>query len=1061
MFSIKHLTRRLLRQGFLSASIIIGIALAVALGVAAPLATNALAELGLRATLRALPRASQNIQLTRSGQGFNPAFQQRVRRGLGDLLAGDYTVSYTPVVSGLRAAPPQETTLRLRTQGGLLEHIDVTGRAPAPQSRQVGPRDAGCDTTPPIEALLSAAQLRRNFLSVGDQLCVANLLPLKIVGSFVPKNVDDPYWFDDRRPVDGELTSGGLGAGTPIAVAMLAAEDWPYAARFFNTSATVHIYRGLTRPETIGVANVGDADNRLREFRTQMVAVQPRPALLTGLDRAIGTFNNRFRLLQSSLLTLVLGVVTLAVVYVVLVGALATEQQSAEMAVLRSRGGSGLQVWGSQIVQSIVLAVPGLLLGGVLGALAVLLLRQTALFRVLGGQEAFRLRLDLPSLLPAAAILLLVITGLVLVARPALAQSLVTLRQERARPPRRMGWSRIQVDALLLFLAALGWWQLRRYGGSLTTTLEGRTQFNLLLLAAPILMLVAGALLFLRLFPSLVRFFGWLLARRRGLVSALSAWQLARNPVVYGRLVLLLTLTVGLGVYSQAVSATIVHEQVRQALNEAGADVRIPLKAGDDPDALARAYPASASTLLTRVDADLLAKTRDEERTAGAVSVLGVDGTALSAVLQQSGGDDATLLAELRTLGAGTAPLLGQPLPPGTQAVEAKVKGPAEGLTIFVKFAAPNGTRQVPLGRPSADWQPLRAAVPTDLQSPIMLQSLIVLPDKDRSGTSERGIYFDDIRALAASNNVMLDDFRAMSGWEAVSGAADNVDVFGDVSAGRDFSQSARLSFGSLVPGEWAALRVRRPIAIPALLAGTGGAQVKPGQRLLLDVDNRRFELEVTARIPRLPGTDDRLAVLLADRSRLTSYLSYGLPITLAPNELRLALRPGATPQAAGAAPRDAATKQAALVAQAADPLGNGVRVILLLGFACAVVLSILGFLTYTALSIRARQIDWAVLRALGIGPGELLLLIAAEQGFVLAGGVIAGGAVGLLLALTTGPFLQIVTQSLARTAVVIDWSGLLIITGGLILALCLALLGLLLTAQRRGAIRALRLGET
>src|SRR6478672_7538383 len=116
MLSLSYLLRRLARQGFVTASVLIGIAFAVALGIAVPLAIDALAPLGLRATIAGLPSASRNIQLTRGGQPFDDAFRERTRRRLGDLIDHDDTVSYTAPLDGRRETPLLVTPLRIRTQ---------------------------------------------------------------------------------------------------------------------------------------------------------------------------------------------------------------------------------------------------------------------------------------------------------------------------------------------------------------------------------------------------------------------------------------------------------------------------------------------------------------------------------------------------------------------------------------------------------------------------------------------------------------------------------------------------------------------------------------------------------------------------------------------------------------------------------------------------------------------------------------------------------------------------------------------------------------------------------
>ena len=1053
MRALGHLLRRLSRQPLVAASVVLGVALAVGLAVAAALATNALADLGLRATLQALPRASQNMQLTRTGAPFDQAFQRRIQRRLGDLIAGDYTVDYTPAGQARRETPLIVSPVRLRTQEGLLEHVTLQGRAPRPlppaRLRRAQP---DCETFPTVEALLSAEQLAGTGFVVGDQLCVDGFLPVMIVGSFTANDPEEGYWYGDPRPIRGEFVEGEL-----IAQLMLTPEDFAGIAPHFGEQRLTHIYRATTRIDGVNLDTLDAVDTRLRDLRTYINTLQPRPVLLTGIDRAIGTFNERFRLLQSALAPLLLGVVTLALLYLVLVGTLAIEQQSAEIAILRSRGGSRRQVMGYQAAQALGLIMPGSIAGLGLGALAALLIGRSDIFQRLRGGDLFPWRLTPANGLLVGAIVLLAFLGLILAARPALAMSLVTLREERARPPRRSGWRRLQVEGLLFLFAALAWWQLRRYGGELAT-LDGAARFNLLGLAAPILMMVGGAVLFLRLFPFAVRGLGRALARRRGLVGTLSAWQLARNPLLYGRLVLLLTLTVGLGIYSLVVTRTLEREQLRQALDVAGADLRLPLAPGADPAALLAAYPDATHTFLTLAEADIVRRSGDRvERQLGTALLAGVDGAALADVLDRSGSGDGDLLSRLRLMSAGGAmPPLGLPLPPAATALEVQLQGAGRAVKVYAKVAGLNGTRELLLGRPTAEWSILEAAIPPDLQAPLTLQSLIILPEESLADSSSQSTVFGALAARTPTARVVLADFGRPDDWEAV-GAAPGDARAATVPGVAPGQNGIRLDYGRLPAGHWAALRFRVDATLPVYVSGeTRGVRLNDGQTVPLRIDERLLDATVQGRIGRLPGVDAGRPVLLVGRERLAALLTYGLPVTLPPTELRLALPPGAT----AAAPDNAATREAALVMQAADPLGNGVRVILLLGFICALVLSLAGFVTYAALSLRARQLELAVLSALGLSSREILLLIAMEQGFVLGGGLVAGIAVGLLLAVATRPFLAIVTRGPATTPAFFDWPGLLLLAGGLLVALALALALLLANLRGRGLLRSLRLGE-
>ena len=1051
--------RRLVRQRMVTVSLVIGITLAVALGVVVPLAVNALSALGLRTTIAAMPPLGHNIQLIRTGEPFNLAFENRVSNQLGDLVGESYTVGYSPILGAEAEQASGAYPVILRYQERLEEHSVLSGPAPEPRSRAAFRRERlNCSTFEPIQALLSEHQLELSGLRVGNRLCVGGMIPLTISASFHARDRQERYWQGDLRPEVGTVVSGGLGAGDPIFVLMLAREDFAEIANFFDPTRHVYLYRAAMRTELINLDTVATVDERLREFRTQLNSTHPRPLLITGIDRVISTFNTRLQLLQSALVPLVLSVITLALVYVVLVGALATEQQNAETAVLRSRGASQLQVFGSQVNQALIVAVPGLVAGAVAGAVLYWLLARTELFRLLGSEQVLPWRLTANDARLAGLILLVAVAGLLLAGRPALRQSSVTLRQEMARPPRRPSLRQLQGDVLVGLLALLGWWQLRRYGGSLTASFDGTPRFNLLVLSAPILMLLGGSLLFLRLFPFAVRGLGLLLSRRPGIVVALSAWQLARNPRPYGRLVLLLTLTVGLGAYAQTTSRTIAREQLHQALDTAGADVRIPLTSESDAPALLAGLPATAHAFLTRLDGSVFEQTGSMQEQQGTVTLLGVDGGALSTVLAQSGSTDQALLATLRTVGAGTAPPLGIQIPPGATALRVAVKGAAENVLISAKVVGLDGAREIELGRPGEDWQTLEARLPQDLQAPLAVQALIAQPESQGGGRSPQGISFDDMEALVGSQAVMLDDFDDPQRWDHAAPRSGQTTLVLETRARPGRGYGVRLGFGSLPPGSWATVFFRTDATLPVYaMAYPGSTPARTGSTLRVGVGTRQFNVAVQGQIERLPGlAEERRTLFVTHRGRLAAVATYGLPVGIPATELRVALRPGAE----FTAPQDAETKAAALLAKLADPLSNGVRLILQLGFACAALLSVVGFLTHAALSLRAREVDLAVLRAIGLSPRQLLLLVAAEQGFLLGGGLVAGILVGLLLNVATRPFLQLVAGDLSTAGAAIDWPGLALLAGSLLLALTLAL-GLLLGAvRRRGMFRALRLGE-
>ena len=105
-----------------------------------------------------------------------------------------------------------------------------------------------------------------------------------------------------------------------------------------------------------------------------------------------------------------------------------------------------------------------------------------------------------------------------------------------------------------------------------------------LLVAAPAIGLVGGAVLAIRIVPRLAELAERGLARTRGLIASLGSRQVARRPLRYTRAALLLILAAALGTFASAHAATWTQSQADQAAWTAGSDVRMsPGPASDIP----------------------------------------------------------------------------------------------------------------------------------------------------------------------------------------------------------------------------------------------------------------------------------------------------------------------------------------------------------------------------------------------------------------------------------------------------------------------------------------------
>jgi putative ABC transport system permease protein len=155
-----------------------------------------------------------------------------------------------------------------------------------------------------------------------------------------------------------------------------------------------------------------------------------------------------------------------------------------------------------------------------------------------------------------------------------------------------------------------------------------------------------------------------------------------------------------------------------------------------------------------------------------------------------------------------------------------------------------------------------------------------------------------------------------------------------------------------------------------------------------------------------------------------------------------------------------------------ANPVGVGMRGLLLVGAVTAALLAVLGSLAQSVVATRQRERQFAVLRTLGMSRGQLSRQLLSEQTTVFGFGLVGGTLLGLALVTATLPFLQFsdstvdpatmdpATLGVPSYQVTFDPRTLAMFYGVLLLAFLVTLLLAARSAARIGLGNALRLGE-
>jgi putative ABC transport system permease protein len=344
-------------------------------------------------------------------------------------------------------------------------------------------------------------------------------------------------------------------------------------------------------------ASVRSADvprllDQIDQVTADIQRVLPSSALRRSPTAALARQRDQVRVLTVTLVLFSVPLIGLLGYFMNQMAGLVVERQKEEIAVLRSRGGSYSQVIALALGEGLALGAAALLAGTPLSlpiAQALLWTRSFLQFAPLEGPP--------PTLLGAslghgALVVALAAPAILLRSLSAAHRTIISAKQERARDTRAPLWQRLGADLLLLIPALYGYQQLRLHGMIAIPGLAisaDKPYRNPVLLLAPSLLVLALALLALRIVPRTLALLAWALGGLPGTLPTALRF-LARTPSAYGSSLLLIMCTLSLAVFGASMARTLDQHSAVRARYSAGADVRLAYNV---------VAPTSTTTLVT------------------------------------------------------------------------------------------------------------------------------------------------------------------------------------------------------------------------------------------------------------------------------------------------------------------------------------------------------------------------------------------------------------------------------------------------------------------------------
>lgn len=471
-------------------------------------------------------------------------------------LAVEYLTA-TPEVQ--REEKPMKRSMSLQTLHGLEEHASIVHGRMYSNEKKDGIYEAIVNeqTMQKMDLRLDEVYLLNDFINRIDYP-----IKVKVVGIFTIKDGSDPYWFQGMGAYNNCFMieeSLFLEDFVREDLTLVSKAQWYYAFDYHKINLN-------NIPQIIKAHN-----SHKRWFSERRVELK-MPAF-----PVLEKYYEREQELKTTLWVVQVPILMMLGFYLLMVSRLIIEQEQNEIAVMKSRGASSLQVFLGYLVESLILGGIALLAGPPLGLFICKFLGAANGFLEFVQRTALPLSLNLKAYMYSlAAVSLSIITMLV----PAFISSRTTIveyKRKKVRSTDKPLWQRYFLDILLLALSGYGLYSYSLRQKTLEVTGARGTELAIdpMLFLISTLFILGVGLVLLRIYPYLIRLLFVAGKKIWPPVMYASFVQVGRSGGQDRSLMLFLILTLSIGLFNANAARTLnsnIEEKIKYAN---GADLNI------------------------------------------------------------------------------------------------------------------------------------------------------------------------------------------------------------------------------------------------------------------------------------------------------------------------------------------------------------------------------------------------------------------------------------------------------------------------------------------------------
>ena len=537
-----QVARRMIANWQLMSTVVVGVLLASAIMAGTVIYFDALRELALKNAVIQLSVNETNIVVKADRGPTTYAERDKMLRAVNPVIAGHVGWMLRDQTTGVKTATfflsdvgweASAGTDNPRTYFGHLprlhQHITLLpagrppGDSPAPSMR-------GMLT---VEALVPADAAREMGVGVGDRFAAvpywndtAPYIHAVVTGIFTRDDPDDEFWYLNDRVFAAATANSFL----TLPFYVTEKSYYEVLGAHFRQMDSTYSWLLMVEPDTLDARNATFARYSMGAMENRLSSNLFRFRQITELEDTLTGVRQEAVLLQAAHVRDLdpnRGGDHVLRDHPVLPGGRAAP---GEIVLLKSRGASSVQVLSIFVLEGLTIAVLAVIFAPLMAGAVISLLGYVPDFQALSGGGRLTVHISSSAYIMSALGGLLSLAALMIPAVQASRMSVTTYRHQSARPYTQPVYQRYYLDILLLIIGVILVRQLSEQGSVVAVGIFGEVAVDQILLAVPGVILVASALVLLRLFPLFMRVSSALLSSFLSAGLVLGIWQMARKP---------------------------------------------------------------------------------------------------------------------------------------------------------------------------------------------------------------------------------------------------------------------------------------------------------------------------------------------------------------------------------------------------------------------------------------------------------------------------------------------------------------------------------------------------